>query len=953
SNTVGGNVTLIGELTNPVGDTTITSAGGNITTGAEAEFYTGNAFLSAGGSIGTDESDRFSLNLVNVENGDRPAIQQASGDGGVYLDVSTLSLNSELTGMNIGLYNLESGNGDVDLQINDAELYTLSNYNATDDSFDTDITLVNLDVELGAANVAGDLIVNAGADDTVTTNVNIVDTLTAEGTTFLTVQDAIQASAGTELAGGGAVLNADTIEALDTELDNLEATAANSDVTVTNTGKLAVGQLSDLEGISASGDVNVTASDLELYENVTAGGSLALTVIDENQGDNDLYIYGAAITAGDDVTLSVGNTLVQNSSSVITAGGELAIEIDNGDQVDIHGGTVNLLGEVNATAASVTANNDSDVVLLRSASTNVGWTVQGAAGFADVLYGSVLDDVISSTDGDDVLDGQAGDDSLSGNDGDDALRGDAGLDTLDGGAGNDSLNGGADDDSLIGGADDDTLNGGAGSDSLEGGTGNDTADYSTSAAAVTIDISTSSSTGVGGDAEGDTLSGFENITGSDFADSLTGSDEDNELDGNLGDDTIVAGLGNDLLIGDSGDDSLVGGLGNDTLIGGGDSDTLIGVDSTAIAPGQGEIDHLYGQTGSGNVFVLGADGTVYYDDGNDAANGQEDYALIYGFTDDGENTIRLASGFTYYLAEIADGSFASLTGLYVETNGISGFGETDELIAVVTSDAPDLPLEILVTGTGDFDYMGDSSQVALAAEEGVITDPVYDNEVTGSTANDYLRGTAYNDSISGEEGNDRLLGYDGTDFLDGGSGNDRLYGHDGEDTLEGGSGNDLLYGGNDADLLKGGEANDTIIGGSGDDTIIGVDENSSTAGRGEIDFLRGQSGANIFVLGANNQVYYDDGDNTSNGQTDFARIIDFDETEDSIQLASGHTYFLATAPSDIGTGAGYAGVFLDSNGDGVFDSEDELIAVLFGVDAPDVVEEITGLTLGYVFDDED
>ena len=63
-------------------------------------------------------------------------------------------------------------------------------------------------------------------------------------------------------------------------------------------------------------------------------------------------------------------------------------------------------------------------------------------------------------------------------------------------------------------------NGGA--DALDGGTGTDAADYSGSAAGVTVDLATG--TGTGGDAEGDTLSGIENLLGSGLADMLTGND---------------------------------------------------------------------------------------------------------------------------------------------------------------------------------------------------------------------------------------------------------------------------------------------------------------------------------------------------------------------------------------------------------------------------------------------
>ncbi len=75
-------------------------------------------------------------------------------------------------------------------------------------------------------------------------------------------------------------------------------------------------------------------------------------------------------------------------------------------------------------------------------------------------------------------------------------------------------------DILLGGAGNDTLIGGGGADSLQGGAGVDTADYSGSAAPVTVNLTTG--TGSGGDAQGDTLTGVDNLIGSFGDDSLTG-----------------------------------------------------------------------------------------------------------------------------------------------------------------------------------------------------------------------------------------------------------------------------------------------------------------------------------------------------------------------------------------------------------------------------------------------
>ena len=67
------------------------------------------------------------------------------------------------------------------------------------------------------------------------------------------------------------------------------------------------------------------------------------------------------------------------------------------------------------------------------------------------------------------------------------------------------MDGGVGADMLFGDAGNDVLVGGAGADALTGGTGVDEADYSASVGGVTVDLSAGS--GVGGDADGDTLTG--------------------------------------------------------------------------------------------------------------------------------------------------------------------------------------------------------------------------------------------------------------------------------------------------------------------------------------------------------------------------------------------------------------------------------------------------------------
>src|SRR5262245_25359092 len=111
----------------------------------------------------------------------------------------------------------------------------------------------------------------------------------------------------------------------------------------------------------------------------------------------------------------------------------------------------------------------------------------------------------------------------------------------------------------------DYIVGGAGADDMDGGAGIDRAAYSDSALGVYVNLL--AGTGMGGDAEGDTLVNIENLSGSQLEDILLGDNGRNHLYG---------ARGNDILNGGFGDDQLDGGDGNDTLKGGGGADILNG-----------------------------------------------------------------------------------------------------------------------------------------------------------------------------------------------------------------------------------------------------------------------------------------------------------------------------------------------------------------------------------------
>ncbi len=128
-------------------------------------------------------------------------------------------------------------------------------------------------------------------------------------------------------------------------------------------------------------------------------------------------------------------------------------------------------------------------------------------------------------------------------------------DILTGDAGQNIMVGGDGDDTMYGGDGHDIIEGGAGADTLVGGDGIDTVRYWGNSSGITIDLENQTVTG--GEATGDTISGFENVTASAHNDTIVGSS---------GDNTIYAQQGDDMITGAGGDDTIYGASGTDTAI---------------------------------------------------------------------------------------------------------------------------------------------------------------------------------------------------------------------------------------------------------------------------------------------------------------------------------------------------------------------------------------------------
>jgi len=174
----------------------------------------------------------------------------------------------------------------------------------------------------------------------------------------------------------------------------------------------------------------------------------------------------------------------------------------------------------------------------------------------------------------------------------------------------------------------DGLRGGAGADFLDGGAGVDTVYYQESSAGITAYLTAGlvigfDAEGFGGDAEGDTFYGIENLVGSHHDDFVLGTVGSNDLVTLGGNDYLDGGAGNDRLLGGDGDDQLNGGAGADKLDGGNGSDWISYSSSYWGDTGSGVTVNLATGKGSGGD----AQGDTYISIENVTGSAHNDFII--------------------------------------------------------------------------------------------------------------------------------------------------------------------------------------------------------------------------------------------------------------------------------------------------------------------------------------
>jgi uncharacterized delta-60 repeat protein len=618
------------------------------------------------------------------------------------------------------------------------------------------------------------------------------------------------------------------------------------------------------EGVAGNDVINGgTGFDVARYSSATTGVTvnLATGIALDGLGGTDTLSNIEGVRGSnfnDNLIGAAGDNSFQGNEGFDTMDGGAGIDradynVDPDDNGDGLGVIVNMSGsQISATRDGVTYN--------AAAGTAVdGW------GDTDVLLnmenvrGSIYDDLIYG--------------SAAANN----LNGDIGNDTLQGGAGNDTIDGGV-----------------AGPDRFT-----DFVSYSTSTAAVTVNLGTGTATdGLGGT---DTLINIDGVVGGSGNDVLTGGSSSASLtglkqeffQGNAGNDTIDGGRGTTAALSSTNNEfnqarydsattgvnvNLATGTASDGL---GGTDTLIGINA---ARGSNFADTL---TGGNATF-----------DFSESFEGRGGNDIIDGGS--GNDTVQYRTATTGVNVNLATGT---------ATDGLGGTDTLTSIEAVTGSDFDDTLTggagndtlqgregnDILDGGAGGdrADYIGEYDDngdelgviVNLSTLQGSVNRDGTIYMVAPGTALDAwggtdtllnienVRGTIYDDFIAGSAGSNNINGDKGGDTLQGGGGNDALDGGvTGPDiyidyadyssstiavsvNLGAGTASDGL-GGTDTlvniDGIIGSDFNDSLVGGSTSSAINGFKQEFFLGGAGN-DTLDGGRGTTAPTDGTNNE----------------------------------------------------------------------------------------------------
>ena len=340
---------------------------------------------------------------------------------------------------------------------------------------------------------------------------------------------------------------------------------------------------------------------------------------------------------------------------------------------------------------------------------------------------------------------------------------------------------------------------------------------------------------------------IEGTLASDTIDALGGNDT---VYGRNGNDTLNGGYGNDFLRGDAGDDILDGGFGVDWLRGGEGADVLNGWAGTDwadyITSSAGVTVNLLTNTATGGD----AEGDTFFYIERVYGSSHDDH--ITG--DNGANYLRGWSGEDQLFGGAGNDYLQG--GLGADT--LDGGAGTNDWAYYVSS-AIGLTINLGDASLNTGEAVGD---VYISIEN--IIGSRHDDEITGDSGNNFLRGLQGEDILQGGDGNDFLRGDQGADVHDGGAGADWAYYATNStavtlelaaNTASGGDATgdsfisiERVYGSRFDDSITGDSGANYLRGSFGNDTLIGGDGN---------DFLQGDSGADVLDGGnGSDWAYY-------------------------------------------------------------------------------------------------
>jgi Ca2+-binding RTX toxin-like protein len=658
-----------------------------------------------------------------------------------------------------------------------------------------------------------------------TINAGIGDTQIFGGS----ANDILRGGAGNDVINGGA--GADII---DGGADNDIASYASSTSGV---------NVNLFDGTGSGGDAQ--GDTLISIENIT-GSAFADTI---TGSDSDNIIIGGA--GADVINGRAGSDTINlaNSAAGVT------VNLANGSGLggDAQGDTyINIENVIGSALADTLTGNDDNNIFTGGAGAD---SIDGRAGIDQINFSSssagITVNLVTGTglNGDAQGDTYLNIENVVGSRFADSIIGDDGDNVIDGGLGDDTLRGGGGNDIFIARS---------GAQTILGDDGIDEVSYATSSASSGILINLQAGIASGGDAQGDILSGIENVTGTGRDDTLTGSSGSNVLKGGGGNDVLTGGLGSDTLDGGADIDTasyasnsgaIYADLGGNyvgeyavttgTVTG---AEVRLSLDTLASIEnitGSAFGDRIYG-SGVDNIFSGGAGNDIIYGEGgNDRIAGGVGADVLLGGA--GVDTVDYASAQGSIYLDINAG-FALETALQTGTVLAS--------TAIVTTDLMAQFENAVGSNYGDRIYGN-----------------ALDNLILGGAGDDIIYAEDGNDIVIGGTGSDILLGGNGTDVLDyssaagaifsdlnsgftnetalvsgtvnagtaligydlyaqfenliGSAFGDRLYGTSGVNVITGNGGDDYIYGGAGNDIISGGDGNDRLIGEVGSDTLTG------------------------------------------------------------------------------------------------------------------------------------